>query len=557
MCKQTIRADESHQVGHGRTIAGPAVMVVLCVLIALYIQCSLPTLAGVGSEVTNGTVLGSLCNTNGSPAMYTKVKLIPSNYDPVKDGPMPDSLIDTTGVTGDFMFHVSDGGAFNIEGVQQNSGDRVLITDIMVHKRDTTTVPRSMIQKPGYLKVYLPSVALNDKGYLYCPGTTFWVGVVNGTAIIDSVPAGSIPVLCYVNKVDTSQNHVIKTNFTVTPEDTSFITDNHAWSFSRKLYINTTSSGAEVSSNVYSFPVLVRLSAGNFIFSQAKNGGDDVRFVKADGSHLTFEIERWDPVAQRAEIWVKVDTIYGNDSTHYITMLWGDSSATGSSKGAAVFDTASGFTAVWHLNTDCSDITTGKHDGTNFGATDTVGIIGGAKKFDGSSYIQVPGLLGTPQSITLSAWVHLDSTITFSQDIVSLGDAVALRADRVAAPYYGTEGFFCSKVSASDTVHVFTNTGAFISKTGWRYLTYTVDGARHFQSMYIDGIFQCSTNDINPINYSGLGPNTFLGTHGNKKTASYAFGCIDEARVCRVARSADWIKLCYMNQKQQDALVRW
>ena len=112
-------------------------------------------------------------------------------------------------------------------------------------------------------------------------------------------------------------------------------------------------------------------------------------------------------------------------------------------------------------------------------------------------------------------------------------------------------------MSASDTVFVFTNTGAFISKTGWRYLVYTVDGARHVQSMYIDGIFQCSTNDINPINYSGLGPNTFLGTHGNKKTASYAFGCIDEARVCRVARSADWIKLCYMNQKQQDALVRW
>lgn len=555
MRKQITRTGESHQVGHGCTITALAAIVALCIFMAINTRCSFPALAGVGSEVTNGTVMGSLCNPDGSPAAQTRVMLISNRYDPVKDGPVPDSLTGTTGETGDFMLNVAGGRAFNIEAVQQSSGDRVLITGIMVDKGDTTTVPRSMIQKPGNLKVYLPSVALNDKGYLYCPGTTFWVGVVNGTAIIDSVPAGSIPVLCYVNKVDTSQNHVIKTNFTVTPEDTSFITDNHAWSFSRKLYINTTSSGAKVSSNVYSFPVLVRLSAGNFIFSQAKIGGDDVRFVKADGSHLTFEIERWDPAAQRAEIWVKVDTIYGNDSTHYITMLWGDSSATGSSNGAAVFDTANGFAAVWHLNTDCSDITTGNHDGTNFGATDTVGIIGGAKKFD-SSYIQVPGLLGTPQSITLSAWVHLDSTIGFSQDIVSLGDAVALRADRVVAPS-GTEGFFCSSMSASDTVFVFTNTEAFISKTGWRYLTYTVDGARHVQSMYIDGIFQCSTNDTNPINYSELGPNTFLGTHGNKKTASYAFGCIDEARVCRVARSADWIKLCYMNQKQQDALVRW
>jgi hypothetical protein len=96
-----------------------------------------------------------------------------------------------------------------------------------------------------------------------------------------------------------------------------------------------------------------------------------------------------------------------------------------------------------------------------------------------------------------------------------------------------------------------------IVKTGWRYLVYTVDADRHVQSMYIDGNFLCSTNDVNPINYSGLGPNTVLGAHGNKKTQSYAFGSIDEARVCRVARSADWIKLSYMNQKQQDALVKW
>jgi hypothetical protein len=35
------------------------------------------------------------------------------------------------------------------------------------------------------------------------------------------------------------------------------------------------------------------------------------------------------------------------------------------------------------------------------------------------------------------------------------------------------------------------------------------------------------------------------------------FGMIDEVRVSNVACSADWIKLCYMNQKEQDALVKW
>jgi hypothetical protein len=532
----------------------------LCIIgMAGFFRCSQqPLIAGnSSSETTNGYVVGSLVKTDGSPAMHAEVRLIPDNFNPVKDGPVPDSLIVTTDDAGDFWFRVSGGGAFNIEGVQQSSGDRVLITGILVGKGDTVTVARKTIQKPGALEIFLPSMAANEQGYLYCPGTTFWALIANRSAGIDSVPAGSIPALCYVNTTDTALNRSIKTNFTVMAASTAVITETNAWVFSKKLHINTTSSGAAVGGNVYSFPLLVRLSTGNVVFSQAKSRGEDVRFAKADGSPLPFDVERWDPVTQQAEIWVKVDTIYGNDSTHYITMLWGDSSATGSSKGAAVFDTANGFTAVWHLNAGCSDITAAKHDGTNVGVTDTAGIIGGAKKFNGSGYVQVQGLLGAPQSVTLSAWVHLDSTITFSQDIVSLGDAVALRADREAAPYYGTEGFYCSKVSATDTVFVFTSTGAFISKTGWRYLTYTVDGARHVQSMYIDGIFLCSTNDINPINYSGLGTNTFLGAHGNKKTASYALGCIDEARVCRVARSADWIKLCYMNQKQQDALVRW
>jgi hypothetical protein len=37
---------------------------------------------------------------------------------------------------------------------------------------------------------------------------------------------------------------------------------------------------------------------------------------------------------------------------------------------------------------------------------------------------------------------------------------------------------------------------------------------------------------------------------------SYFFdGMIDEVRISNIARSGDWIKLCYMNQKENDALI--
>ena len=36
----------------------------------------------------------------------------------------------------------------------------------------------------------------------------------------------------------------------------------------------------------------------------------------------------------------------------------------------------------------------------------------------------------------------------------------------------------------------------------------------------------------------------------------YFKGAIDEVRVCGTVRSADWIKLCYMNQRSDDKLVQ-
>jgi hypothetical protein len=39
--------------------------------------------------------------------------------------------------------------------------------------------------------------------------------------------------------------------------------------------------------------------------------------------------------------------------------------------------------------------------------------------------------------------------------------------------------------------------------------------------------------------------------------SSFFNGVIDEATVAHDARSADWVKLCYMNQRAADALVKF
>jgi len=46
-----------------------------------------------------------------------------------------------------------------------------------------------------------------------------------------------------------------------------------------------------------------------------------------------------------------------------------------------------------------------------------------------------------------------------------------------------------------------------------------------------------------------------IGKHGNGKNNFNFIGKVDEARVSKNILSADWILLCYMNQKEKDAVV--
>ena len=115
-----------------------------------------------------------------------------------------------------------------------------------------------------------------------------------------------------------------------------------AWARSAELSLNTAPSGAGIASTLTGFPLLVRLTADNFDFAQARPDGGDLRFAKPDGTPLPYEIERWDPNLRAAEAWVRLDTLRGGDSSQSIRMYWGNGAAADSSRGAAVFSAANG-----------------------------------------------------------------------------------------------------------------------------------------------------------------------------------------------------------------------
>ena len=94
------------------------------------------------------------------------------------------------------------------------------------------------------------------------------------------------------------------------------------WLYKTKVYLDTTADGANVNTDVSNFPVLIRLNANNFDFSLAKPDGSDIRFSDEFDNELKYEIERWDKLANIAEIWVLVPQVFSNSNTQSINMHW-------------------------------------------------------------------------------------------------------------------------------------------------------------------------------------------------------------------------------------------
>ena len=366
-------------------------------------HCSMDDMAGGGgSDVGNGRVVGKLITGYGYPAENTQVMLIPDNYNPGTDGPVSDSLIDTTNAAGEYGFSMLKENIYNIFAVQLDSRLRLFIGRIIVRGNTTVNVPVDTLQQPGAIKVMLPDSVDAANGYVYVPGTTITadLGGATGFIIVDSVPAGTMPAVNY-STTGGPVPVVLRYNIQVVSGDTVTLAY-PAWKYSKRLYLNTTASGAAVSGNVLGFPVLVRLTNSNFVFNQAQIYGEDIRFAKSDNTPLSYEIERWDSANQKAEVWVKVDTVHGGNNAQYLEMYWGRSNVGSGSDAAAVFDTGSGFAGVWHMNEypagvgSIRDRTQNAYHGTPTGMNARArveGVVGNCLDFDGTSdYITLPSI---------------------------------------------------------------------------------------------------------------------------------------------------------------------
>lgn len=324
------------------------------------------------------------------------------------------------------------------------------------------------------------------------------------------------------------------------------------WRESGSLWILTTPEGADLPATCSEadFPLLVRLRGENFDFAQARPDGADLRFSDSRGQPLPYQIEAWDPAAKTASVWVKIPVVRGNARLE-IRMHWGQPAARCESAGGAVFNAASGYCTVLHMDDSLAD-SAGGIAATDVGSTAVEGLIGPARHVAAGR-----GINGGDHVTTFpSGGAAFTSEVWFRPEAAG---AAVFGWGRYATRLNGNTGDgnevvinFQSPPSLSWTSDGPGGAAAATTPVLNRWCHVAATYAEGTSRIYVDGKLDGSS--VRPRATMSL-MNDVGVTIGGFRGQFQFTGRIDEVRVSNVARSADWIKLEYENQKPDQTLV--
>jgi hypothetical protein len=543
----------------------------MCAILCVIVQCSHELAGGGTIETTNG-IAGAILNSDSTPSTHTIVKLFPDDFDPVASGTETSDVvfIDTTDVLGVYHFNNVSSGRYVV--VARDNGTALIVRDITVSNDSITNINNAMMKRSGVISTgFLPAEKITD-GYLYIPGTDIYAKIGNnGTATLTGVPPG-IHHSILLSSEGFKKYNILRNDITLRAGD-SVTVEMPLCKYTLGMQLNTSATGAHITGTVTGFPLLVRLNKGNFDFTTARTDGSDLVFIGNKGAVLPYQIERWDAFGKRAEIWVKIDSIHGDDSTQPIRMFWGNSLYSQELPAFSVFDTSEGYQGIWHLGENSSeparDATINHFDGDSPDGERPLsaeGIIGRCRWFDGkSSYFTMQNTAESKLNIpsnknyTVSAWAYLDTLDELSHCILTKGiEQYYLQStyNSLNTPSIVPLWEF---LEFNNAVSVDVPTFPAVSGT-WVFLTGMRQGNR--QLLYcngelVDSVITSPPNSGSQTTLNDLFIGRFASTIHGTTNEGYCYfkGGIDEVRFISTAKNSDWIKLCYMNQRSDDRLV--
>ena len=317
-----------------------------------------------------------------------------------------------------------------------------------------------------------------------------------------------------------------------------------AWKNTGSLFLNTTPDGANIpaAASEEGFPVLVRLHKDFFNFAAAKPNGDDVRF-SADGKPLAFQIEQWDAAAGAASIWVRMPTIKGN-ARQELKVHWGKPDAASESDGKAVFGESNGYLSVFHMGDGVSD-EVGSVQTKDVGTTATAGMVGPARHLGGKQGIfcgeKIENYPVGSAPHSTEAWLRAENsngrTLAWGNEH---GQGKVVMHFQ-SPPHVKMECYF----SGADVASV-----GRLPMNEWVHIFHTYEKGE--SRIYVNGELSNTSKTPNAPLALKTPARLYIGGWYN----NYDFvGDLDEVRISKVTRSADWVKLQHENQKAQQTLV--
>lgn len=330
------------------------------------------------------------------------------------------------------------------------------------------------------------------------------------------------------------------------------------WRYRRPLTI----VAAAVAGDLNDFPVLVNFRDAN-IAARVQRDGGDIIFTLGDGvTRLDHEVEHYDPTVGWLVAWVRVDELSG-DADNRLFLYFGNPGCAPQGNRELVW--GDDHLGVWHLDEPVVDeeVEASHLDATaraahalQYGNVVEEGQIGLGQRLDGvDDFIGVPlfaEAVHGDADYTVSAWLRTSSAAPMGLVSRSL-DGDHIPGDLLLGVNHSPELFGVDQGWVTYLPGI-----TPVTDDEWHHVAFVqrrdVDASSELWEVFVDGELESSLTVETLIEESPLSL-----AFGRPVRESYfpAFfeGVLDEVRVSRVARSAEWIWTSVRNQKTPRAFM--
>jgi hypothetical protein len=308
-----------------------------------------------------------------------------------------------------------------------------------------------------------------------------------------------------------------------------------------------TASGYTAGETLSGFPLLIRLDSTNvpgFSYAQMlSSNGADLAFTSEDGLQVyDHEIETWDE-SGTSFIWVRIPSLTAQSK---LRIWWGKAGESAPSANARAATWSGGFGGVWHLNQSLgfqTDSSPNSLPGTSTAlANGSTAVIPKSATLDGTtSTVAIPNASAlNPSFISVEAWVKTTSTGLCS---ILSKDKTTTTAGRVWQ--FRVNGGKVEFIPFNATTNANLLSTAVVNDGQFHHVCGTWDGST--VRVYVDGAQSGSAAFAGSLRTAQANA-AYI---GRMETGAPNFfpGTLDEVRLSQSARSANWIKASFDNQK--------